>query len=125
MKVGWNDAEDSCLEYDAQLISIHNNITNQLILNAAKKVYDQYIWLGLNSLDKIGSYKWSDGTPRNYDNFTKLSANTTEKPLKLMNKCVAFDTKNGEWVYHSCNEKLGYYCQKTYFPVITTSILLG
>jgi hypothetical protein len=129
-KVVWNEAEESCLQYNAHLISIHDFKTNQIILNFTKAgtVSNRFIWLGLNSLDKSGTYKWSDGSTVNYLNFQIKSENaTTVKPLiaNQLERCVAFDVEHGFWVYHRCGQENRYYCQKSDFPIVTTKAPSG
>jgi hypothetical protein len=129
-KVVRNEAEESCLQYNAHLISIHDFKTNQIILNFTKAgtVSNQFIWLGLNSLDKRGTYKWSDGSTVNYLNFQIKSENaTTVKPLiaNQLERCVAFDVEHGFWVYHRCGQENRYYCQKSDFPIVTTKAPSG
>ncbi len=129
-KAVWNEAEESCLQYSAHLISIHDFKTNQIILNFTKAgtVSKRFIWLGLNSLDKKGIYKWSDGSTLNYLNFQIKSKNaTTVKPIitNQLERCVAFDVENGFWVYHHCSEEERYYCQKFDFPIVTTKTPSG
>ncbi len=129
-KAVWSEAEESCLQYNAHLISIHDFKTNQLILNftKAETVSNRFIWLGLNSLDKRGSNKWSDGSTVNYLNFQIKSKNaTTVKPIiaNQLERCIAFDVEYGFWVYHRCGEEESYYCQKSDFSIVTTKVSSG
>ncbi len=82
----------------------------------------------MNSMEKRGYYKWSDGTPTQ---FTRLTRMTPEgKPLNpdiyLQGRCVALNSVSttgttvantgipGYWYKVDCNSNYGFFCSKNF-----------
>jgi hypothetical protein len=110
-RADWHEAENICSTKKAHLVSIHDINTNQLILNYTQS--SKKYWIGLNSLESRGTYVWSDGTSRDYDNFNRMSS--TKNPQSI-GRCVYLESLTGIWKYNYCNDdKLGFICLKSDF----------
>jgi len=92
----------------------------------------------MNSLSKRGFYKWSDGSPTQFTQYSSLTVSGApqSKDIYLQGRCVAIrlwnslgtapiDKMNGFWFRDDCNDYNPYICQKslitpTAFPTTPT-----
>jgi hypothetical protein len=132
-KVTWHDAYDYCRFYNASLLSIHDQTTNNLFSNLSSLTISvpfinyNYFWIGINSLSKRGFYKWSDGTPTQYTNFATVTIDgkALNKDIYEQGRCVAMkcetfrSTTNqvantGLWYKEDCTSVNRYFCAKNF-----------
>ena len=67
--VGWHEAEHSCNEQGAHLVSMHNEAYNSRLRSfATTKVGDNQIWTGLNK-NAAGGFQWTDGSGVTFTNW--------------------------------------------------------
>ena len=61
----WNDARESCLAYEGDLLSLGSKPEMDFInkITARFAYHKQHLWIGLNDLDEENKFAWSDGTP--------------------------------------------------------------
>uniref|UniRef100_A0A6I8NRT6 Secretory phospholipase A2 receptor n=1 Tax=Ornithorhynchus anatinus TaxID=9258 RepID=A0A6I8NRT6_ORNAN len=107
--LSWNEARSSCKMQGGDLLSIthwkeENFIQKFLSVKEVKKV-----WIGLNQLDEVNGWQWSDGTPLihlnwdpdvNFDPFVQYHCGTFNSLL--------WDS----WQNHDCESPLPYVCKK-------------
>ena len=106
----WNDARDSCLAYEGDLLSVGNKPEMDFINEiSARFVYHrQHLWIGLNDLDEENKFVWSDGTPFNpsvYNNWGEGEPNN-----RVEEHCV--ELFRFVWNDNKCTKKFGHICEK-------------
>ncbi|KAL3871516.1 hypothetical protein ACJMK2_039510 [Sinanodonta woodiana] len=115
----WYNAEAYCNNFLSHLVSIHSSSENQFLLALISKRSQTKYWTGLNELD-LNSYKWTDLSIVNYNNWEASEPNDYFGG----EKCAEMHNWNGMWNDANCNQKLGYICKKpvhgraTFIPTI-------
>ena len=68
----WHDARSFCVASGADLVSL-NSQTEESFVNKQIEIWGNYLyyWIGLTDEDVEGKWKWTDGSPVNYTNFTR------------------------------------------------------
>ncbi len=56
------EAEADCVAQGGHLVSIHDQATQDLVVNTAAGIAPQDWWIGGNDLDVEGTFAWTDGT---------------------------------------------------------------
>jgi hypothetical protein len=133
-RLTWHDANDHCHSFNASLLSIHDQTTNNLFSKLVSMQFSfinyNYFWIGINSLSKRGFYKWSDGTPTQFANFATvdIDGKALNKDIFEQGRCVAMrsavkraianvvpvDSNTGLWYKQDCNSINGYFCAKNF-----------
>ncbi|GMR51566.1 hypothetical protein PMAYCL1PPCAC_21761, partial [Pristionchus mayeri] len=102
----WQDGEDSCMRFDANLASIHNKQENTFVRRQAV-AYGAVngVFIGAKA-DKDGAFQWIDGTKMDYQNWAPGF------PKKNFGDCIALDSAStsGQWMNFDCNAKLPVAC---------------
>ena len=62
-QVTWDEARQTCLSNNADLVSIHSKEERKYFWNLAGR---NTFWTGGNDINTEGSWTWSDGTPWKY-----------------------------------------------------------
>ncbi len=63
---GFTDAEADCVAQGGHLASIHDQATQDEVVNGAYSVLGGEWWIGLQDLVSEGSFEWTDGTPLDF-----------------------------------------------------------
>uniref|UniRef100_A0ABM5GNF2 Macrophage mannose receptor 1-like n=1 Tax=Pogona vitticeps TaxID=103695 RepID=A0ABM5GNF2_9SAUR len=100
----WFEARDFCREIGGDLISIHS-IEEQSLL--AKGNHKKYPWIGLNSLDPDEGFRWSDGSPMDFENQYFWRAVST----KHDKECATLGWSHRIWIYYPCDYMFHWVCQ--------------
>ncbi|XP_055958871.1 uncharacterized protein LOC126830395 [Patella vulgata] len=108
----FGDAISYCNDQDGQLLSIHDNVTNDFIYNTVKENTGWAIWVGLHKSQDSG-YKWLDKSPVDFFKWDKSEPklkDTGGEPLQ----CVQMlSYKQGKWNAISCNKgAMGVVCKR-------------
>ncbi|XP_062291189.1 macrophage mannose receptor 1 [Scomber scombrus] len=114
-KKTWRDAQDTCRELGAELVSILS-MTEQSWLESYLYMATSDVWTGLNDLAIPGMFSWSDehmatftywapGEPNNHDGFNE--------------DCVEMLYQTGRWNDVTCTELNTYICKmpKAHYPL--------
>ncbi|KAM4606060.1 macrophage mannose receptor 1 [Polymixia lowei] len=103
----WHQARKSCQQQGADLLSIVE-LHEQTYISGLTNILGTSLWIGLNSLDFESGWRWSDGNPFRYLNWSPGHP-SSEPGLS----CAALNAgKASKWESNACNKKLGYICRK-------------
>ncbi|XP_073463770.1 C-type mannose receptor 2 [Aquarana catesbeiana] len=106
--LSWGEAWTSCLQQDANLLSI-NEIHEQTYINGLLTGYSSTLWIGLNDLNVNGGWQWSDGSPLKYLNWENDQPSNSEEE-----NCAVIRTETlGAWQNRNCYNALPYVCKKS------------
>jgi hypothetical protein len=113
----WENARNDCVARGGDLVVIKNQAQNDEI----KALLDpsRNYWMGMHSLYSQGEFRWVDGTPAWYGDFTGYSAGYgftdwyTGEPNNLSAElCVGYYSPYSlKWVNYDCNGNINYICQ--------------
>uniref|UniRef100_A0ABM5GNH2 Macrophage mannose receptor 1-like isoform X2 n=1 Tax=Pogona vitticeps TaxID=103695 RepID=A0ABM5GNH2_9SAUR len=102
-KKTWFEARDFCREIGGDLISIHSQ-EEQTFLEKWKLQKDS--WMGLSALDPGEGFRWSDGSPVDFEN------KRIRRPSSIhYYKCRVLSSIFAQWPYYPCNYLLNWVCQ--------------
>ncbi|XP_068091673.1 macrophage mannose receptor 1-like isoform X1 [Hyperolius riggenbachi] len=103
----WFQARQSCKQQNGELLSI-TELHEQTYISGLTYGLTAALWVGLNSLDFNGGWRWDNGDAFRYLNWAP--GNPSTEPGK---NCVALNSgKNAKWESMECSQKLGYICKK-------------
>ncbi|KAM3922534.1 C-type mannose receptor 2 isoform 1-T1 [Leptodactylus fuscus] len=106
--LSWAEAWTSCLQQDANLLSI-NEIHEQTYINGLLTGYSSTLWIGLNDINVNGGWQWSDGSPLKYLNWESDQPSNSEEE-----NCAVIRTEmSGAWQTRNCYNALPYVCKKS------------
>ncbi len=75
-------------------------------------------WIGLNNMNEVGSYQWSDGTPMTFTNWRNGEPNNEND----IENCVEMVASDGStWNDMPCNYTRGAICEKRGIGVLQIS----
>ncbi|MBN3292990.1 LECA protein, partial [Polypterus senegalus] len=108
-KMSENDAEESCVSLGGHLASVlsadNNQFVNSLIRSIDKS--GPATWLGGCACEKVGDWKWIDGSKWDYSNWKPGEPNNSrnkERCLQMMSI--------GQWNDANCAVQMPFVCMK-------------
>ncbi|GMS86188.1 hypothetical protein PENTCL1PPCAC_8363 [Pristionchus entomophagus] len=113
----WNAAEADCIQLGGHLASIHDDVFNTFIFNAAEEMYSfEGVHIGLSDTNPgISGFGWSDGSVLNYSNFGKSMPNINSGHclyMQIINvQGYAGQRYAGQWYSEECDGfTMGHVC---------------
>ncbi|XP_067396467.1 C-type lectin domain family 4 member G-like [Emydura macquarii macquarii] len=101
----WSYAKQACKDQGAQLIIIENQQEQEFLTKNSK---GKNYWIGLNDIDKEGTFKWIDHSSVSYRNWDQGEPNDDHN----REDCVHI-LKNGKWNDAPCGmNQDGWICEK-------------
>ncbi|XP_007237400.3 lymphocyte antigen 75 [Astyanax mexicanus] len=104
--VTWHEARDSCRTQGGDLLSVSSSEDLQ-IFNAGSELPEK-LWIGLNRLDWLQGWQWSDGSPLAY---IPWNAESLSESLLLASDCGVL-RPNRKFDRETCESRLPYICEK-------------
>jgi len=104
----WDEAEQDCRDKRGYLASVTSNATNEYILKAMANFNEHSLWIGGNSKEKKGVWKWTDGSAWGFDYWFHGHALDDDEE-----KCLQYDVwSDKKWYNADCSNPEMYLCSK-------------
>ena len=99
----WQEAEDHCVAEGGHLVSVDGQPDSIFAINVLGATAEA--WIGLNDLQREGTWVWTDGTAFGYENWED------KQPDNPDHHCVAIGTAR-RWFDYSCGESRPFICAR-------------
>ncbi|XP_071041008.1 macrophage mannose receptor 1 [Parasteatoda tepidariorum] len=106
-RLSWDDARSYCQGYGGDLASFHSIEEEKIGLSFQYGSLAHPYWIGLRLDLATGSYKWSDGSPLDYENWAPNHPDHKDKRLQ----CVSMDAKSKHWTSSLCGIVSWFVCK--------------
>ncbi|GFV23925.1 macrophage mannose receptor 1 [Trichonephila clavipes] len=106
-RLSWSEARKYCQAYGGDLASFHNVDEEKIGLSFQYGSLPHPYWIGLYLDLETGTYKWSDGSPLDYQNWAPGHPNHRDKRLG----CVAMDADATHWISSLCGIVSWFVCK--------------
>ncbi|MBN2495416.1 MAG: hypothetical protein JXR96_12550, partial [Deltaproteobacteria bacterium] len=101
----WDEARDSCLSYNAHLVTIDDATENSMVRDAMDGVSTGDFWIGYNDRSSEGTWVWDDGSTSSYHPWS------TGEPNGADAENCAMVQGDGHWNDMSCNYDRAFVCE--------------
>ncbi|XP_078616532.1 echinoidin-like [Branchiostoma floridae x Branchiostoma japonicum] len=105
--MSWHEAEALCNMYGGHIASISSSEENTFVFHFISPF--ERAWIGLNDVDKEGTFVWSDGTDETFTNWAPNqpdNANAGEHCGEFYNNAAP-----GQWNDLPCNQDRPFMCK--------------
>ncbi len=103
----WQDSRDYCVSLGGDLASIHSELVQIALKDAAFDVLFEHWWIGLNDIDVEGEFVWSDGSSLDYSSWNDGEPNDSNGE-----DCAHISTwGDGGWNDIPCDHAYPQVCQ--------------
>ncbi|XP_077128976.1 secretory phospholipase A2 receptor isoform X2 [Ranitomeya variabilis] len=106
--LSWKAARASCQAQGGDLLSIVN-MEEQIYVSDRLKSADTTLWIGLNQLDGVFGWQWSDGAALAFVNW---KTNSTPWFHERRHCGTYYPGGEHKWLSNDCESKLPYACKK-------------
>ncbi|XP_048584633.1 uncharacterized protein LOC5519916 isoform X1 [Nematostella vectensis] len=109
----WQESNDKCQQYGAELTSITNQQEADFISKDLKLC--GFTWIGLNDKKNLSHFQWTDGSPVEYKAWAwdiQTFGYQGDSNMKRFENCVALE-KTGGWRPFHCDDKFYSICKLT------------
>ncbi|XP_035216998.1 macrophage mannose receptor 1-like isoform X2 [Stegodyphus dumicola] len=105
--LSWDDAKAYCRGFGGDLASFHNIDEERFGLSFQYGSLKHSYWIGLRLDTETLTYKWSDGTPLDYENWAPGHPDHKDKTRQ----CVAMDASEKHWISSLCGILSWFVCR--------------
>ncbi|XP_068002470.1 macrophage mannose receptor 1-like [Melanerpes formicivorus] len=119
-RLTWHSARRACIELGGNLASVHNEQVQAFFTLHLKDVTNE-TWIGLNDINKEGTYLWTDGSLFDYSHwaegfpFRDRYTEVDRKYITIETDCIAITKRSAAdaegWENTDCQHKKSYICQ--------------
>ncbi|XP_042223061.1 macrophage mannose receptor 1-like isoform X2 [Homarus americanus] len=103
----WQEAETLCAGEGAHLVSALDMGESAMLWVLLQESGFTDAWIGLNNLQDVHIFKWSDDWPTTYTNWDIGQPNVSFSN----HNCTRVSSTNGNWFTASCNESSPFICK--------------
>ncbi|XP_077169931.1 C-type mannose receptor 2 [Paroedura picta] len=107
----WVQAQRICTWFQADLASVHSQAELDFLGQNLKlpRGQDQYWWIGLNTYEADGRFRWSDHSLLNFISW----APGKPRPISRDRKCVYMTATQEDWGDQKCHTALPFICKRS------------
>ncbi|GBO37463.1 hypothetical protein AVEN_15381-1, partial [Araneus ventricosus] len=118
-RLSWYDAQKYCQAFGGDLASFHSEDEEKIGLSFQYKSLSHPYWIGLHLDPVTETYKWSDGSPLDYENWAPGHPNHRDKRLR----CVAMNADEAHWISSLCGIVSWFVCKAPKRPNPPTPVI--
>ncbi|XP_077425164.1 echinoidin-like [Vanacampus margaritifer] len=100
------DAELACIALDANLVSIHNDLENDIVRQLLTDNTVNEGWIGLHDAILNNDFIWTDGSLEDFTNFDSTVGGEPDET----GPCVQMSESTGLWADEDCTDSKVYVC---------------
>ncbi|XP_069112910.1 uncharacterized protein [Argopecten irradians] len=115
-RVNFKTAQHFCGFSNANLVKIESLRMHEFIKGLVQRFSVSTFWIGLNDIEKEGTYEWIDRSSL----FFKNSVMTRNEFNSVTKNCIVQEVLTGSWTPVSCEEEHFYVCE--IFSVFDTTV---
>ncbi len=123
----WHEAKKKCEEMRGRLAKVRSREENDFLVELARSANVDGLWLGATDEAKEGDWKWSDGSPLTYTNWSRIGNQPNNKGGLEHYLLLMIGANAGQWCDQPTTsieyKKVGYVCEwdaapATAFPAL-------
>lgn len=108
------DARERCVQYGADLVSLHSQNEVSFVVHQAQSAkWTHSLWIGLNDRNVEGGYVWSDGSPVSFTHWSRGQPNNWFGQQDCLEMFTNRATAN--WNDLACNQIRNFACKISVF----------
>ncbi|CAL1295968.1 unnamed protein product [Larinioides sclopetarius] len=118
-RLSWYDAQKYCQAFGGDLASFHSSDEEKIGLSFQYRSLSHPYWIGLHLDPVTETYKWSDGSPLDYENWAPGHPDHRDKRLR----CVAMNADEAHWISSLCGIVSWFVCKAPKRPNPPTPVI--